>query len=92
MTERFRSARAAVVLALAALFAGTARGAAPPDPALRSLAVESNPEGSVYRIGLDARHRVVVESDRPYRVLDADSSGTVWKEAYRGETAFVADG
>jgi stage II sporulation protein D len=43
-------------------------------------------------VGLDAGHRLMVSSDRPFRVVDPATGTPVWKDAYSGELALLAQG
>ncbi len=83
-------AAARVALLAGATVALAAEDAA--DAGLRRLAGTVTPDGPVWRIALEGGHRVLLDSDRPYRVLDPATGSPVGKESYRGETAFVADG
>ena len=47
--------------------------AAPGDDAVRAAAAAANPPGTLYRVGLDVGHRLMLSSDRPYRLVDPSS-------------------
>ena len=85
-----RSVPAAIALALCAAI-GRAH-ASPADDAVRALASAGNPRGMLYRVGLEVGHRVMIGSDRPFRVIDPASPDTVWKDEYAGTLAFIAEG
>lgn len=88
-----RSVLAAALLALAAALGGLSDArAAAADDAVRAAAVAANPQGTLERIGLEAGHRVMVSSDKPFRLVDPSNAGTVWKDAYDGEIAVIAEG
>jgi stage II sporulation protein D len=44
------------------------------------------------RVGLDLGHRLMLASDRPFRLVDPATRATLWKEAYDGEIAVIAEG
>ena len=46
----------------------------------------------LYRVGLDVGHRLMVSSDRGFRLIDPVSGADVWKETYSGAIAIIADG
>ena len=88
---------AAVVLAVAVAAALAAAAASPVetgggDERFRRLAAAAGQQRPLLRIGLDAAHRLLISSERPYRILDAGSGIPVWKPVFSGETAVVADG
>ncbi len=86
------SFRAAATLALGATLAGGIARAAVGDDAVRAAAATVNPPGLLYRVGLDNDHRLMLASDRPYRLVDPSSGKTVWKDVYSGEIALLAQG
>ena len=84
--------RAAATLAFGAtIVAGSAR-AAVVDDAVRQAATAVNPPGVLYRVGLNVGHRLMLTSDKPYRLLDPASGAPLWKDAYSGEIALLAQG
>ena len=87
-----RSWRAVATLALCATTTfGSARAAAG-DDAVRAAAAAANAPGMLYRVGLDTGHRLMLASERPYRLVDPTSGSAVWKDAYSGEIALLAQG
>jgi hypothetical protein len=88
-TRCFRSA-ASVALGAAMTFGVAA--AAPDDDKVRAAAGAVNPPGRLYRVGLDLGHRLMLGSDRPFRLVDAATGSSVWKDAYTGEIAVLAQG
>jgi len=91
VTRRAASTAAVVLALLAAVLAGSAKAGAV-DDAVRAAAVAANPPGTLYRVGLDVSHRLMLSSDRPFRIVDAASGQPVWKESYTGEIALLAQG
>jgi stage II sporulation protein D len=87
-----KTLRAAATLALGATLAVGSTRAAPGDDAVRAAAAGANPSGTLFRVGLDVGHRLMLSSDRPYRLLDPSSGQPVWKDAYSGEIALLAQG
>lgn len=85
-------AAATALAALVAAAGGGAHAAGPADDAVRAAAAGANPAGSLIRVGLDAAHRLILASDKPYRLLDPSKTELPWKEAYTGETALIAEG
>jgi len=81
-------------LALALLAAAASAGAsvAASGGVAEALARSAGEADPVLRIGLDASHRVLVASDRPYRIVDAGSGEAVWRESYAGDTAAIGEG
>jgi stage II sporulation protein D len=86
------SARAVATLALGATLAVGVAKAAPGDDAVAAAAAAANPSGTLYRVGLDVGHRLMLSSDRPYRLVDPSSGQAIWKDAYSGEIALLAQG
>jgi stage II sporulation protein D len=87
-----RSFRAAAALALGATIAAGSAWAAPGDDAVRQAAAAANPSGVLYRVGLNVGHRLMLSADKPFRVLDPASGAPLWKDAYSGEIALLAQG
>jgi stage II sporulation protein D len=81
-----------IALALGAALLGGVAQAAPVDDAVRAAAAAANPEGRLYRVGLDVGHRLMLSSDRPYRLVDPSNGQAIWKDAYSGEIALLAQG
>jgi stage II sporulation protein D len=84
--------RAAATLAIAATMASSGARAAAVDGAVRAAASDVNPPGLLYRVGLNVGHRLMLSSDRAYRILDPASGEPAWKSSYSGETALIAQG
>lgn len=82
------------LLAAAILFGAgwLVQAAAPADDAVRKAAEAANPRGLLYRVGLEVGHRIMIASDRPFRVVDPALSGPAWKEEHSGALAFIAEG
>jgi stage II sporulation protein D len=81
--------------ALAAICAAAAFGivrADATDDAVRKTAGSVNPPGTLYRVGLDVGHRLMLASDRAYRLIDPESGADVWSDSYSGSTALIAQG
>lgn len=76
---------------LAALAPGPV-GAAALDDAIRQAAGGVNQSGTLYRVGLDVGHRLMLASDRPYRLIDPATGQAAWKETCSGELALLAQG
>ncbi|HEX4823109.1 MAG TPA: SpoIID/LytB domain-containing protein [Candidatus Polarisedimenticolaceae bacterium] len=76
----------------ALLLALAASAASPADDAIRAAATAANAKGTLYRVGLDLGHRVMIGSDRPFRVVEPQTGATPWKDTYTAELAFLADG
>lgn len=62
------------------------------DDGLRALAAAAGEKEPLFRIGLDAGHRILVSSDRPFQVLDPKTKEPIWRASFEGELAIVADG
>jgi stage II sporulation protein D len=58
----------------------------------RALAASAGQSGSLFRIGLDAGHRLLVDGDRGFKVVDPRTGAVIWRPSYTGEIAIVADG
>jgi stage II sporulation protein D len=63
-----------------------------PDEAVRKPAAGANPQGTLFRVGLDVGHRLMLASDRAYRLIDPVGGGNAWKDSYTGQTALIAQG
>jgi stage II sporulation protein D len=59
---------------------------------VRAAAATANPPGTLYRVGLDVGHRLMLSSDRPYRLVDPSSGQAIWKDNFSGEIALLAQG
>jgi stage II sporulation protein D len=81
-----------VLSALGAAAMSGALSAAPADDAVRKAAAAVNPPGRLFRVGLDVGHRLMLASDRPYRIVDPVGGQAVWKDAFTGELALIAQG
>jgi stage II sporulation protein D len=79
-------------LALGATIAGGSARAAAVDDAVHRAAAAVNPPGTLFRVGLNVGHRLMLRSERSYRLLDPASGESVWKDAYSGEIALIAQG
>jgi len=78
---------------LTVLLLALALGAASPaDDAVRSAAAGANPRGTIFRVGLDLGHRVLLGSDRPFRLVDPATGAAAWKEAYDADLSLLAEG
>lgn len=87
-----RSLRALAALALGATLAwGSARGS-DVDDAVRKASATVNPHGAIFRVGLNVGHRLMLNSDRAYRLVDPASGQSVWKDSFSGELALIAQG
>jgi stage II sporulation protein D len=84
--------RSAAALALGATLSGGGARASEIDDAVRNAAVAGNPAGTIFRVGLNVGHRLMLASDRPYRVVDPVSMKPVWKDSFSGEIAVIAQG
>ena len=62
------------------------------DDAVRNLAGSANAPGMLYRVGLGVGHRLMLTSDKAYRIVDPASGEPAWKSSYAGETALIAQG
>ncbi len=87
-----RSRLATAALSIGALLAHRPARADAVDDAIRAAASATNPTGALFRIGLDVSHRLMLTSDRPYRLVDPASGAPVWKDSYAGEIAVIAQG
>jgi len=87
-----RSLRAAATLALGATIAGGSTRAGAVDDAVRQAAAAVNPPGTIFRVGLNVGHRLMLTSERAYRIVDPASGQPVWKDALSGEIALIAQG
>ncbi len=90
MTVRVLRVLAAVLLAAAP--AVSSQGSAAPGDGRATALLAAGEIEPVLRIGLDARHRVVLDSGAPYRIVDPESGAAPWREAYAGETIAIAEG
>ena len=90
--KRLRCLRAAAALSLSAIAATAGARAGPLDDAIRKAASAANPSGTPFRVGLGVGHRLMLKSDRPYRLVDPATQAPVWKESYSGEIAVIAQG
>jgi len=87
-----QSLRVAAALAFGATIAGGSARAAEIDDAVRKAAVAINPPGTIFRVGLNVGHRLMLTSDRAFRIVDPASGQPVWKDAFSGELALIAQG
>ncbi len=87
-----RALRAVAALALGATIAGGSARASKLDDAVRQAAVAVNPPGTLFRVGLNLGHRLMLTSDRAYRIVDPASGRPVWKDSFSGEIALIAQG
>ena len=62
------------------------------DDAVRKAALAVNPPGTLFRVGLDVGHRLMIGGDRGFRLVDPVSGANVWKDAYTSPIALIADG
>ena len=81
-----------VTLALAATLGGGLARATAVDDAVRQAATAANPAGTLYRVGLDVNHRLMLASERPFRIVDPANGQPAWKDVYSGEIALLAQG
>lgn len=77
---------------LAAAFVAFPVGSVPPGDERASSVLASGEVEPVLRIGLEARHRIALDSGGPYRIVDPESGAAVWRETYSGETLAIAEG
>lgn len=70
---------------------GSARGDSA-DEGLARLAHAAGQGARPLRVGLPARHAIVVDSDGPFRILDPATGQPVWRKRFVGEVRFVAEG
>ena len=90
--NRFLRACAGIGLAIGVAIAAGAVHAGAGDDAIRVAAAAVNPPGTLFRVGLDVDHRLMLSSDRPFRVIDPATGSPVWKDVYSGEIALLAQG
>jgi len=90
--RRARSAGVLAAVALAATLAYHPGTAAPADDAVRQAAAAANPAGTLYRVGLDVGHRLMLGSERPFRIVDPKTGQPAWKDSITGEIALLAQG
>lgn len=81
-----------MTLALGVTAAGGTVHATVVDDAVRTAAAAANPPGTLYRVGLDVAHRLMLSSEREYRLVDPSRGAAAWKELYSGEIALIAQG
>jgi stage II sporulation protein D len=62
------------------------------DDAMRAAAATVNAPGTLFRVGLDLGHRLMLASERPYRLVDPSNGEPIWKDVYSGEIALLAQG
>jgi stage II sporulation protein D len=86
---RWRRRLPAAALAAAWLLAAEA---APGDDAVREAATGANPSGTLYRVGLDVGHRLTLDADRPFRIVDPATGQAAWKDSYSAEISLIAQG
>jgi len=84
--------RTLAALALGATIACGSARASDVDDAVRKAATAINPPGTIFRVGLSVGHRLMLTSDRAYRLVDPVSGQPVWKDAFSGELALIAQG
>ena len=84
--------RAVAALALGATIAGGSARASEVDDAVRKAAAAVNPPGTIFRVGLGVGHRLMLTSDRAYRLVDPVSGQPVWRDTFSGEVALIAQG
>jgi stage II sporulation protein D len=83
---------AVVAVALAAFAGAVALAADAADEGIRSAAIAGNPPGSLVRVGLDLGHRLMLASNKPFRLVDPATQAALWKDGYNGEIAVIAEG
>lgn len=84
--------RSTGTIALYAAISGESAGSPTVDGAVRAAAATVNPPGLIYRVGLDVGHRLMLASERPYRLVDPSSGAAVWKDTHNGELVVIAQG
>ncbi len=84
--------RMLAALAFGATIAGGNARASAVDDAVRKAATEVNPPGMIFRVGLSVGHRLMLTSDRPYRLVEPQNGQPVWRGTFSGEIALLAQG
>lgn len=84
--------RFAFYFVAALLPCGIAVASGDPEAEVRRLAAAAEQGTPLLRIGLEASHRVTIESDGPFRIVDLATGEAVWRPRFTEAIQIVAEG